>query len=436
MTNRLFSLAILFAIAALVLMTPMARDGASGQATFCLGFILLFGYYLAKMLERLRLPAISSYILVGIVCGPFVLNLLSKEVVSHLQLFDDAALAIIALMAGGELKASVLRLRARAFSSVIAGQVVLSVVVVFVVLAAMRGHLGTLPVATGRELAAVALLLGLITMARSPSTTMGVIAESRAKGPMTELLIGVTVILDVVVLVMAAVFIPAAVVLSAEGSEFSMAFARTLVVEIVASIGVGVLFGMMCASYIKWVGNFLPLFLIGIGFVGSAVCHHYHLKPLLAFMIAGFYVQNFSPLGATLIRGLERSAFPVYVIFFAISGASIDLQALRAMWVIALVLVFARAAAFYLGTLGAAAVARDIRPYAHSLWSGFLSQAGVTIGLAALIERQVDWGGQLKTLILAVVALNQLIGPIALKYLLDRKGEAGGMDRDPAQPPA
>ena len=64
------------------------------------------------------------------------------------------------------------------------------------------------------------------------------------------------------------------------------------------------------------------------------------------------------------------------------------------------------------------------------MWSGFLSQAGVTIGIASLIERRFEWGRHLETLVLAVVAINQLIGPVLLKWLLDRKGEAGGMDRE------
>jgi Kef-type K+ transport system membrane component KefB len=146
-------------------------------------------------------------------------------------------------------------------------------------------------------------------------------------------------------------------------------------------------------------------------------------------MIAGFMVENFTLQGDRLIVGLERSAFPVYVIFFAISGATIDLGALKEMWVLALILVAVRALMFYGGTLAASRVARDLRPHAHSLWSGFLAQAGVTIGIASLIDRRFTWGGDLKTIVLAVVAINQLIGPVLLKWLLERKGEAGGMDR-------
>jgi hypothetical protein len=63
------------------------------------------------------------------------------------------------------------------------------------------------------------------------------------------------------------------------------------------------------------------------------------------------------------------------------------------------------------------------------MWSGFLAQAGVTIGIAALIARRFEWGTEIETIALAVVAINQLVGPVALKALLEKKGEAGGMDR-------
>ena len=430
-TNRLFSLAILFGLAALVLLTPVFDRGLSGgQATFCLGFILLFGYYLAKLLEGFHLPAITSYIVVGIICGPFAFNLLSTDVVNSLQVFDDIALAIIALIAGGEMRLHVIRARKSAFAGVIAGQTVFAFIGALIVVYFLRGYLGEVPVSHTREILAVGLLIGLIAVARSPATTIGVIAETRARGPMTEVLIGVTVLLDVIVLVLAAFVIPASELLIDPGQQFSLEFVRNLGVTILGSIAAGLFFGVLLTVYIRWIGGYLPIVLLVIGLTGSAVCRHYHFEPLLAFMIAGFIVENFSSQGDRMIRGLERSAFPVYVIFFAISGAAIDLGALRDMWLFAVILVAVRALAFYAGTMAAARFVGEIRPYANSVWSGFLSQAGVTIGIASLIERRFEWGGHLETLVLAVVAINQLIGPVLLKWLLDRKGEAGGMDRE------
>jgi Kef-type K+ transport system membrane component KefB len=430
LANRLVSLGVLLALAALVLLTPMAGRGVSGaQATFCLGFILLFGYYLARVLDGLRLPSITSYILVGVVCGPFLLDLLSQEVIASLGRLDDVALAIIALIAGGEMRLAVLKARKAALASVIAGQIVFSMVGAVAVVALLRGHIPGLEVGGVRAIVAVGLLFGLITVARSPATTIGVVTELRARGPMTEVLVGVTVMLDVVVLFLAAIIIPSAETLMSPEKSFSLAFARGLALEVLGSVAAGLFFGVLVRAHMRWTVGYLPLFLLVVGLVGSAVCRHYHLEPLLAFMIAGFYVENFSSMGQRLIDGLERSAFPVYVLFFTISGASIDLTALRSTWLLALALVVMRAGVFYAGAFTASRLAADLRPYAHSLWSGFLAQAGVTIGIAALIARRFEWGSEIETVALAVVAINQLIGPVALRALLESRGEAGGMDR-------
>jgi Kef-type K+ transport system membrane component KefB len=348
--------------------------------------------------------------------------------VGSLQLFDDVALSIIALIAGGEMRKSVIRSRGKSFFGVIAGQMVFVFAGAILVALILDGKMGDVPSGGTRNTVAVALLLGLVIVARSPATTIGVITELRSKGPVTEILIGVTVLLDVLVLVMAAFFIPAAELLVDPGGSFSVDFVAHLGLEIAGAIAAGIFFGVLIGIYIRWIGGYLPVFLLAIGLVGSGVCRHYHFEPLLAFMVAGFIVQNYSKFGDKLIKGLERSAFPVYVIFFAISGAAIDLGALREMWFVALILVVIRAACFYAGTLTAARVVRDLRPYAHSMWSGFLAQAGVTIGLASLVEKRMSWGADFYTIVLAMVAINQLIGPVLLKYLLERNGEAGGMD--------
>jgi Kef-type K+ transport system membrane component KefB len=429
LTNRLITLGVLFGLAAIVILSPASSMGrAEAEETFSLGFILLFAYYLASILKDFKLPMISSYILAGVVCGPYVINLLSERVVVSLQLFDDMALAIIALVAGGEMKLRVLSEKRKAFLSLIVAQVAFSFVGAAIVIFLAKGRIGFLAGAPIGAVAAVALILGVVTAARSPATTIGVVTETRAKGPLTELIVGVTVILDVIILVLVAFVVPLASLISDPSASFTFSFAKDLILEVVGSIGVGILLGITIGSYIRWVGEFLPLFLVGAGFIGSMICRFYNFEPLLAFMVAGFFVENFSYMGDDLIKALEKSAFPVYVVFFAISGASINLDALARMWHLAIVLVVMRAAAFYAGSLAASRVSLHVKPFARSIWMGFLPQAGVTIGIASIVGRRFQWGDEVKTIILAVVALNQLIGPVALKLLLVRKGE-GSDDR-------
>jgi len=427
--RRLISLFVLLALAVLIIRGPLAGRGVTGGVvTFCLGVVLLFGYYLAKILASAKFPLITGYIIVGILCGPFVLNILSHETLASLQRLDNVALALIALIAGGELRLSTLRARARAFCAIIFAQSLFSMVVAVAVAFFLFDRVGVTVERDAGVVVAVGLLLGLVVIARSPATTIGVVTEMRSKGTMTELLVGVTVLLDVVLLLLAAIIIPASEVLAGVAS-FSTEFAVHLAIEVVGSVAAGLFFGVLLRVYIQWIRGYLALFLVGLGLIGSEVCQLYHLSPLLAFMIAGFFVENTSSLGPKLIKGLERSAFPVFVLFFSISGASIDLGALRSMWIVAVVLVLVRFAAFYVGSFSAARIASELHRYRHTIWSGYLSQAGVTIGIAAIIAQRFEWGARIETIALAVVAINQLVGPVALKILLVRSGEAGAMDR-------
>jgi Kef-type K+ transport system membrane component KefB len=434
-TARILPIMILLVLAASVVLTPIARRGVAGEeATFCLGFILIFAFFLAKILSAASLPEVSGYIIAGVLCGPFVLNILSHEVVPRLQLFDDVALAIIALMAGSELRTKFLGERKTAVAAILAGLVIFAFVGGFAVTLLFKERLTFLSELGNGGVVAVALIFGVTMAARSPSTAIAVITETRSGGPFTSLVLGVTVILDVVALSLAAFVVPAVRALTLPGAEFSLVFARDLLVLIAGSVAAGIGFGALIGAYMRWVKEQMPLVLIATGFLGSMFCHHYNLEPLLAFMVAGFIIRNYTAMGRRLGRTLGRSALPMYVIFFAISGASIDFGALRATWIVALVLVIVRIAAFYVGGMAACLTVKSLRSYSNTLWLGFLSQAGVALGVVTVFEREFAWGGEIKTIVLAVIGINQLIGPVALKYILVHEGEVGGMDeRDAAE---
>jgi Kef-type K+ transport system membrane component KefB len=143
-------------------------------------------------------------------------------------------------------------------------------------------------------------------------------------------------------------------------------------------------------------------------------------------MVAGFVIENATSLGDRFIAAIERSALPVYVVFFAIGGASLDLGALRNTWVLALTLTLVRIllviGSTALGEKAARVRNREIERWG---WMGFIAQAGVTLGLVSIVARKFPgWGNEVKTIGLAMIALNQLLGPIAFRWALLRSGEA------------
>jgi Kef-type K+ transport system membrane component KefB len=279
------------------------------------------------------------------------------------------------------------------------------------------------------------LILGLVATANSPSTAVAVINETRSKGPVTTVALGVTVIKDVLVIVLMAVTLTVTTrlvgVAAAEGSAW------WVVAEIAFSLVVGTAVGGALIFYLARVNREVALAVLVTVFLtieGSELFHRafgLHLHFILVCVTAGFVVENASERGRELIRGLARTSLPVYVIFFMLSGVGLDLGALDRLWPVALFFVLWRGALMWLTTWGGARLAGSEAAVVRYSWTAFLAQAGISLGLAELVgERFPEIGGPLKTLVLAVVAVNQIVGPILFKLSLQKAGETGRVRDD------
>ncbi len=208
--------------------------------------------------------------------------------------------------------------------------------------------------------------------------------------------------------------------------NFDVNFLLKILKEVGLSVGIGIAVGGSIILYLKYIKKELTVFILSIAFFTYQISQSYDYHPLLICLTAGFLVENFSAQGEKLILAIERSSLPVYVVFFAISGASLDLDALKVGWLLALFCVFLRGGFKFFGTYIGAKLARDDSKVQKKSWMGFISQAGVALGMAIVVEESFpNWGGEFKTLVLAIIALNQIIGPIILQRFLVRSGEAG-----------
>jgi Kef-type K+ transport system membrane component KefB len=425
--NRPLAVVVLAGLMAVARWTPIPElITFTHQATMSLGFILIFGFLAGHFSKELGLPGITGYILAGILCGPYVGRFLTPAMVGELQLIDDLALALIAFSAGGELRIQNLRPRIRNILVINAFQIV-------VIFAGMAGITFALSLATrftghpSVPVLAVAIVFGLFGVANSPATAVAVINETRSEGVFTDTVLGVTVVKDVAVLVLITALLPFIRVLTAPGVEFDPGFIGDLALELGGSLIGGVVLGGLVTFYMRGVGAVLPLFIAGVAVLVSQVARQFHLEPLLLCMVAGFVIENATSMGRRFIDAIERSSLPVYVVFFAIGGASFDLEAVRSTWLVALVFVVARTGLIALSTTAGERLSGGgndaVKRWA---WMGFIPQAGVTLGLASIVARKFpDWGSEVKTIALAMIAMNQIVGPVAFRWALIRSGEAG-----------
>ncbi len=424
-TRAVQALALAVSFGVLYALTHLTPQLESRLGTMmAIGFLVLAGTLLSELLEPIGLPHLSGYLLAGIVGGPHVLHLVDHDTVTQLLPVNTLALALIALAGGVELRVATLRTVAKSLAYASLFQTVL-------VLIGMAGLFLLLapfiPFAKDLDrgpLLGVALLWGAFCVTRSPSACMGILSQTRAKGPLATFSLGFIMLSDVVVVMMIATVIMLARPLITPGASISMDDFNVLGHEILGSFSMGTTLGLLLAIYLRLVGNQLILVLLALGFGVTAGLRYVHLDPLLTFLTAGFVVQNLSNQGPKLLHAVEQMGSVVFVLFFATAGAELDVPLLKQLWPIALALCFGRVVFTYGAARLSSRIANDPPVVRKWGWSSLVSQAGLALGLGVVVKSAFPTVGEgFGSLVIAAVAINEMVGPVLFKMALDKTGE-------------
>jgi Kef-type K+ transport system membrane component KefB len=426
LVHRGLPLALTLGILVLLRWSGMGVAATGAQSTtIAVGFMLIMAFAGGKVAGRVGLPKITGYLLVGVILGPSVTGLLSRDMLIAAKTIEGIAVALIALTAGGELRLEWVRRYARRLALITASELLVVALGVFGVVVAARSLLPFMPSDNLAEGLVIAMVFGAIAVANSPTVTIAVIAENRAEGPLTRTVLGVTIVKDVCVIILFAIALTVAKDALGDGNDGALGV--TLARELGGSIIVGIGFGIGISLFLRFINRDTPVFILATCFAIWQVASIFHLETLLIALSAGFWVENFSQAkGDDLIKGIERLSLPVYALFFAAAGAKVNVDALRTLWVFAILLASVRAACIWAGTALGARLARTepvVRRYA---WFGFISQAGVTLALASIVGRTFPtWGAEIQALIIAMIAIHEFVGPIGFQFALRRAGEVG-----------
>ena len=416
--------AVLLIVAAMIAVQRVGPPVATSTVTLPLGFALIAAYLLGIAAERVRLPRLCGYLVFGLLCGPYLLDLITATMARDLQIVNGFALALIALIAGLELNAG--RLRAHVRGVLVVGGVVVAgtVGVLTVVLWIAWPWLPFGDVGGASSRLAAALVTAALVASFSPTVTIAVIAESRARGPLTELVMAIVIMADLLLILMFALAMQfARSTMAAAPADVGLSVQLSW--EILGSLAFGAIVGAAFAAYLRLVAREITLALLGVCALLAVVAPLLHFELILAAVAAGLVVENVAPPeGDELRTAIERGALPVLIVFFAAAGASLQLDVLAVVGSTALLLAALRFALIR-GTAEVAVRSASLADTpARFVWMGLISQAGVTLGLATIVAAEFpDWGGQVRTLIVAMTGLHVLTGPILLKAGLQRAGE-------------
>jgi len=404
------------------------RDTFNHHVVFGVGALLIMGYFFGKLAERIKLPAITGYIVAGLILGDSITGIIHTEMTESLRTVTEVALGIIAITIGSEFSIQKIRRLGKGIIIITLVQLFLTFFVVSAALLLFHKPLS------------YALLLGAIASATAPAATVVIIQNLRARGDFVDTLYGVVALDD------AGCVILFAIVLAWVGSLMGSALDQTAsiivpVFHAFSEIGFSLLVGLIEGIVLHLLtrnnhrNNELMIIVLGCIFVFTAIAISLHLSPLLSNMLAGAVLINVSRHSQRIFRVVGPLTPPLYAVFFAIAGTELKLSiiATPAILLIGVVYVLSRAMGKYSGIWLGAYLAKSPTLVRNYLGLSMLPQAGVAIGLVLILQASplaANAPPEIKTMflelaniVLFAVMVNELIGPPLSRFAIIRGAE-------------
>jgi Kef-type K+ transport system membrane component KefB/predicted transcriptional regulator len=391
-----------------------------------LGLALFGGTIGGKLFQKLRIPQVVGYIIIGIVFGEMFLGVISLEIVRILQPLSYMALGLIGFMIGGELKKEMFVKSGKQLLFILLFEGVFSFVLVTLFTSIVAFFIfknWNLSISLG-------ILLGAISSATAPAATTDVLWEYKTKGPLTRMVLGIVAMDDGLALLLFAVAASIAGVLM-NNTGFKIASILQPVYEIIVSIVMGVLLGYFLSRTIKnqIEEDKILVFSLGLVLLNLGLSIALKLDMLLSSMAMGAMAVNYSPRKSKEIFNLtNKFTPPIYILFFVLVGAKLQIKHFSVpIFVLLLAYLFGRTAGKMFGSFLGARISKAARSIQKYLPLCLFSQAGVAIGLSILAGQK--FSNDIADLIIIVITTTtfvvQLIGPPFVKIAVQKAHEVG-----------
>ena len=405
------------------------------SSLICVAVAVVGGLLLSRLTKLIKLPAVTAYLVAGLLLGPFCLGLLgikglgfqSLEQVGGMGILTKTALGFIAFSMGSEFRLH--QLKSMGSKAIIIG-VVQAVVTTILVDAVLIGLHLLFPKVLSLP---AAIVLGAIASATAPAATLMVVRQYKADGPLTRLLLLVVAIDDAVGLLLFSVSFGIATALE-NGAVNVLGVVIEPILEIVLSVGLGSLMGFLLYRVERFFHSRSKRMTISVAFVlltvGLSMLKftvgpvHCGFSLLLVCMMTGTVFCNICDFSQELMDRVEQWTVPLNVLFFVISGAELDLNVLASpvTLLVGVTYILARSAGKYLGAYSSCRGCKCAAPITKHLGITLLPQAGVALGMAMTATALSD-GALVRNVVLFSVLVYELVGPALTKRSLLKAGE-------------
>lgn len=371
----------------------------------------------SKACKLVKLPNVTGYLIVGLIAGPYCLGLIPQNTVDSLGIIPEVALGFIAFSIGAEFKLSYLKEVGKAPVIIAIAESLGAVVVTDLAL-----------ILTGNDVP-FSLCLGAIAAATAPAATLMVVKQYKARGELTQTLLAVVALDDATALMFFGISVAVAKSIEQGGTGSILMTILSPVIEILGALLLGTAFGILFRFLVKWFtgrGNRLGITYamifacVGIGALTG-------VSSLLACMMLGAVLVNTSSVSDVIFEQTDRMTPPLFMMFFFLSGAGLDLSIIPEVGLIGIIYVVFRVIGKVSGAWLGGRISHASGKVQKYLGFTLVPQAGVAIGLATTAMTVVpQFGQRIRIIILCGTVIYELTGPLITKFALKKAGEITG----------
>lgn len=402
--------------------------------------VCVSAYQISIFFKKYRLPLVSGLIIAGLFSGQYIFNLIPSISIDSLFFLNDFSLAFIAFAAGSELYLKEIKNRITSIKWYSLSNIFITFLVGFLLIFILLSIMPIFENISFTIKVSIALLTGTVFVARSPASATAVVNELKSKGPFTSTAMGIVCVSDFGVVILFSIIF--SFVKSIDSGSFHILSLLYLIFELVFSFLLGIVLGRILNIFLSFSVNkffkyFLLLllgyssFLISYEIRNLTILYFYHefiIEPLLICMTASLYIINKTDKRLEFLNFIEKSSIYIYVVFFTLIGASINLPLLYNVFGYAIIFFILRLISLFIASNVGGFLAYDKSSFRLLGWMPHITQAGVAIGLIKIIETEfVSWGDgyseELSIILISSIIISQFIGPPLFKLAITYIGE-------------
>lgn len=386
-----------------------------------IGLLLLAGIMGGRIAKFLKLPNVSGYLVVGLFIGPSFFNVITSSNLKSMGIINELALAVIAFSIGSEFIIKDIKKVGKKVMVITLGETMGAVFVVFFIAFVLF-----------KQDLIFSLVLASMSAATAPAATIMIINQYRAHGPLTKTILPVVALDDVFGIILFGITVSIGKILTGSTNHSYFYMISQPFIEIIGSIALGFLFGVL----LSYMGNrarnkeeLLAMILAVIG-ISTGLADLLNLSSLLTCIVIGASLVNLMGNSSRVFSITQDFISPVYILFFALAGASLEIAVLSKVGLLGVAYILARGSGKILGAWIGAKTMKAEKVVTKYLGFTLLPQGGISIGLSIILYKELpQYAVPIATIIMFSVLVYEIVGPVLAKIAIQKAGEIHGLDK-------